>query len=401
MGLILQGEGAANWVPWAKSKLANLRRLMALSGRDLMWERHPLPGEEQGSHAYVSSQAGREDIRISVIQPSGLLFIADIGGFYEYHDDLGADHKRYGLKAFDKNLILKKWFDPWGSISPLREYYRYSPAGVSYYKNKVYVVDNWGNLDIFTASGTYIEGVSLYTKVDPFGGKSQNCVHVRGDRIFVSANYLSGRYQAYEFDMEYNYVRQIPGPYGQGSWGSTAIASDPVNNRLYIGQNGYFVGEYYDILVHELDTGNYMWSLPTVGTEGLECGGMSINRGILYSSDASLQRIIRHDLSSGSLLTEPVLDCSGFLLPGMMLQAIAVDDDGIWFSGHYLPKPADASQLTLYIKKISLDGLAELKSEGEFMGPYGLIDIVYGTAPANPYRFNQPGWMDLKKSENP
>ena len=338
----------------------------------------------------IKSVLGLDEIRIKVEAGLGGLFIADTGGQYEYHADL--DHYRYGLKAFNKSLGLKTWYDRTG-MSP--SWGVAIPQGVSYYKKKVYTVDSIGYLDVWGEGGGYDSEIELWDKVNPVGGKSQNYVHVRGDKIFVSANYNGNFYRVYEFDLDYNYIKEYPGPYGFASYGSTAIAADIQNNRLYIGNTGIYVGEHYEILVHEIDTGTYLGSEPSYGGEDIICGGLFIFQGILYSTDTMNRRIIRHQLSDDTLL-DPI-DCNPFLPSWIPLRAIAVDDTGIYITAAKLtPGP---TELEVFVKKLSLDGTQELRTGGVFMGPYS-GGTIYGTDPPLAMRFNHPNWMDIKNSEN-
>jgi hypothetical protein len=150
--------------------------------------------------------------------------------------------------------------------------------------------------------------------------------------------------------------------------------------------------------MHDFENGTYLATLPWMGTEDILCGGLSIHKGILYSSDSINRMLIRYDLSNGSLI-DPI-DCNAFLPAWMPLKAVAVEDSGIWISA--FKQTPDIGELEVYIKKLSLDGLTEMISVGEFMGAHtGAGSPLWGTEPPQPYRFNRPAWMDMKHSENP
>jgi len=386
--IFLEGDQitASSWVLFAKRKLLDLKAGMARMGRQVAAKRFKIDNDTDIS---IKSVLGLDEIRIKVEIGLGGLFIADTGGQYEYHADL--DHYRYGLKKFDNGLGLKTWYSRVGmSIGRGVAI----PQGVSYYKGKVYTVDSIGWMDVWSESGEHLEEVELWSKVNPVGGSSQNYIHIRGDKIFVSANYNGNFYRVYEFDMAYNYVKEFPGPYGSASYGSMAIMSDPANNRLYIANSG-FVGQTYGILVHEIDSGDYLGNEPTFGGEAYLCSGLFLYKGILHVADGINLRIIRYQVSDDTV--KDVIDCTPFLPSWITLRALAVDDSGIYLTAYKnVPEP---TELQVFVKKLSTDGLTEIKTGGVFMGNYN-GGTVYGTEPPLAMRFWKPNWMDIKNSEN-
>jgi len=385
--IFLEGDQitASSWVLFAKRKLLDLKASMARMGQQVATKRFKINNNTDIS---IKSVLGLDEIKIKVESVMGGLFIADKDGAYEYHGDL--DHYRYGLKSFNRTLGLKKWFDPWAHLTWTDHYP--SLAGVSYNKGKVYTVDEWGLMNVFKADGAFIQQVILWSLVNPTGGKSQNYIHVRDNQIFVSANYNGNFYRVYKFDSDFNYLFEYPGPYGQASWGSVAIAADITNNRLYIGNDGYYIGEHYEILVHDLTAGTYLGSFSPLGGEDVICGDLCIFAGTLYSADGINRRIIKHDLATGDVLGS--IDCNPYLPSWITLRAVRVDETGIWISA-YKNTPLSTERY-VYIKKIALDGSREIIAPAcEWMGA-----AVPGTDPAKALRFGKPGWMDMKNSEN-